>query len=126
MGYTTQHSGMLIGLGAGSISDAGNAYAQNQKTLQEYYEAVERGELPVFRGWMLDEVGERFKKYILDIICMGYVKPTPMDMAYVSAMNGKYLLQLVMDGFVEMKNGCIEATMLGNHFLRIIALRIYG
>lgn len=36
MGYTTQHSGMLIGLGVSAISDTGNAYAQNEKTLHQY------------------------------------------------------------------------------------------
>lgn len=121
MGYTTQNSGMLIGLGVSSISDAGNAYAQNHKTLQEYYEAVGRHELPVFRGCMLNEEDVRFKKYVLDITCKGLVMPTPADMSLVSAMNGNYLLQLVMDGLIEMKDGAIEVTMKGNHFLRNIA-----
>ncbi|WP_431209558.1 radical SAM protein [Puia sp. P3] len=33
MGYTTQNSGMLIGLGMSAISDTGTAFAQNDKTL---------------------------------------------------------------------------------------------
>ena len=121
MGYTTQNSGMLIGLGVSSISDAGNAYAQNFKTLQEYYEAVGAGELPVFRGCMLCGEDERFKQYVLDATCKGFVKPAPSDMRLVSAMNGNYLLQLLMDGLIEMKDGAIEVTQLGNHFLRNIA-----
>jgi oxygen-independent coproporphyrinogen-3 oxidase len=121
MGYTTQNSGMLIGLGVSSISDAGNAYAQNHKTLQEYYEAVGHGVLPVFRGCMLTEEDVRFKKYVLDTTCKGYVKPTPADMSLVSAMNGNYLLQLIMDGLIEMKDGAVEVTLKGNHFLRNVA-----
>jgi oxygen-independent coproporphyrinogen-3 oxidase len=121
MGYTTQNSGMLIGLGVSSISDAGNAYAQNHKTLQEYYETVGQGVLPVFRGCMLSEEDVRFKKYVLDITCKGYVKPTAADMSLISTMNGNYLLQLIMDGLVEMKSGAIEVTENGNHFLRNVA-----
>ncbi len=121
MGYTTQNSGMLIGLGVSSISDAGNAYAQNHKTLQEYYEAVGNGRLPVFRGCMLSGEDVRFKSYVLNITCKGYVKPTSEDMLLVSAMNGNYLLQLVMDGLIEIKNGAIEITLKGNHFIRNIA-----
>ena len=121
MGYTTQNSGMLIGLGVSSISDAGDAYAQNHKALQEYYDSVEMGELPVFRGCMLTDEDVRFKKYVLDTTCKGYVKPSAPDMRLVSAMNGNYLLQLLMDGLIEIKDGAFEVTLLGNHFLRNIA-----
>lgn len=121
MGYTTQNSGIMIGLGVSSISDAGIAYAQNHKALHDYYHAVGEGILPVFRGCMLTDEDARFKKYVLDITCKGFVQPTPGDMQLVSAMNGHYLLQLVMDGLVEMKNGGVEVTDKGNHFLRNVA-----
>jgi oxygen-independent coproporphyrinogen III oxidase len=121
MGYTTQNSGMLIGLGVSSISDAGNAYAQNHKTLQEYYESVGKGELPVFRGCMLNEEDVRFKKYVLDVTCKGFVRPDPADWSLVKAMNGEYLKQLETDGLIELRNDSLEVTFLGNHFLRNIA-----
>jgi oxygen-independent coproporphyrinogen III oxidase len=121
MGYTTQNSGMLIGLGVSSISDAGNAYAQNHKTIREYYDSIERGELPVFRGCMLTEEDVRFKNYVLNATCKGYVKPSALDMRLVSAMNGNYLIQLIIDGLLEIKDGALEITSLGNHFLRNIA-----
>ncbi|MCU0404218.1 MAG: oxygen-independent coproporphyrinogen III oxidase [Chitinophagaceae bacterium] len=121
MGYTTRESGMLIGLGVSSISDAGNAYAQNYKALHEYYDALEHQLLPVFRGCMLNEEDERFKKYILDITCKGITVPTASDMRFISAMNGNYLLQLLMDGLIEIDHGTIKVTPSGNHFLRNIA-----
>jgi len=121
MGYTTQNSGMLIGLGVSSISDAGNAFAQNHKTLSEYYESVGKGELPVFRGCMLDEEDVRFKKYVLDVTCKGFVKPEPADLDLVKQLNGNYLHQLEIDGLIELHNDSVEVTFLGNHFLRNIA-----
>ncbi|WP_225975452.1 radical SAM protein [Panacibacter ginsenosidivorans] len=41
MGYTTQHTSVLLGLGVSAISDAGTAFAQNDKTLSGYYTALE-------------------------------------------------------------------------------------
>src|SRR6478735_10261185 len=43
MGYTTQNSGLLLGLGVSSISDTGNAFAQNQKALHDYYTSINEG-----------------------------------------------------------------------------------
>ena len=42
MGYTTQRTSFLLGLGVSSISDVGVAFAQNRKSLHEYYEAIEK------------------------------------------------------------------------------------
>jgi oxygen-independent coproporphyrinogen-3 oxidase len=71
MGYTTQHSGLLLGLGVSSISDAGYAFAQNFKTLHDYYDAINAGELAICKGYHLNSTDLSFRKYILDIACMG-------------------------------------------------------
>ncbi len=54
-GYTTHAEAELIGFGATSISMLYDAYAQNAKTLREYYEPIDRGELPTARGVKLNE-----------------------------------------------------------------------
>ena len=71
MGYTTQHTSMIIGLGVSSISDAGIAFAQNEKTLHNYTAAINTNELAVFRGYFLTEEDVAFRNYILDISCRG-------------------------------------------------------
>jgi oxygen-independent coproporphyrinogen-3 oxidase len=71
MGYTTQSTGMLLGLGVSSISDTGNAFAQNEKTLHDYYASVDSGELAIKKGYQLSEEDVAFKKYILAITCQG-------------------------------------------------------
>jgi len=121
MGYTTQATGMLIGLGVSSISDAGNAYAQNHKTLSEYYQAIEKGVLPVFRGVLLTKEDVRFKAYLLDITCKGFVKPRNDDWALVQSLQAEKLRQLEADGLIVLKNDGLEVTRTGNHFLRNIA-----
>ncbi|MES1219714.1 MAG: oxygen-independent coproporphyrinogen III oxidase, partial [Bacteroidota bacterium] len=54
MGYTTQNTGLLLGLGVSAITDTVDAYAQNEKTLHNYYEHIETGRLSVLRGFFLN------------------------------------------------------------------------
>ena len=49
-GYSTHADCDLIAMGITSISKVGNTYSQNVKTLDEYYEQIDAGRLPVFRG----------------------------------------------------------------------------
>jgi oxygen-independent coproporphyrinogen-3 oxidase len=57
MGYTTKNAGVLIGLGVSAISDMGNAFAQNEKTLHDYYAALNSGTLPNQKGLHLKRRG---------------------------------------------------------------------
>jgi oxygen-independent coproporphyrinogen-3 oxidase len=49
-GYSTHADCDLIGLGSTSIGQVGDCYAQNQKSLEDYYARVDAGQLAVFRG----------------------------------------------------------------------------
>ena len=74
MGYTTQFTRLQSGLGVSAISDTGTAYAQNSKSLHDYYEHIDNGELAVEKGCFLNQEDETFKKYILNISCNGETK----------------------------------------------------
>jgi oxygen-independent coproporphyrinogen-3 oxidase len=54
-GYTTKGGADLIGIGVTSIGDGVDYYAQNFKTLAEYEEAIDAGNLPVFKGYKLND-----------------------------------------------------------------------
>ncbi|MEW8156133.1 MAG: oxygen-independent coproporphyrinogen III oxidase, partial [Candidatus Thiodiazotropha endolucinida] len=49
-GYSTHADCDLIGLGATSIGMVGPSYAQNMRSLDEYYQRIDSGRLAVFRG----------------------------------------------------------------------------
>jgi oxygen-independent coproporphyrinogen-3 oxidase len=49
-GYSSSGDADIIGLGVSAIGKIGPIYSQNIKTLDEYYELLERGDLPVMRG----------------------------------------------------------------------------
>ncbi len=120
MGYTTQHTGLLLGLGVSSISDAGVAYAQNEKALHDYYAMVEKDELPVIRGFSLSEEDVVFKKYILDISCVGQTNFRAASLATLKTFSFPVLKELEEDGLITWNRSGLIVTNLGEHFIRNI------
>jgi oxygen-independent coproporphyrinogen III oxidase len=120
MGYTTQHTRLQLGLGVSAISDTGNAFAQNTKSLHEYYTFIKNRELPLAKGCFLNQEDEIFKKHILDIICNG---STYFGNQYIEQLE-KYsfpiLEQLQKDGLVIFSRRNLEVTELGKNFTRNI------
>ncbi|MDE3236703.1 MAG: oxygen-independent coproporphyrinogen III oxidase [Bacteroidota bacterium] len=120
MGYTTQRTGMLIGLGVSSISDAGIGFAQNHKTIHEYYEVVANGELPVTKGYFLNEEDSAFRRYILDVSCNGKTDFKEEHSELLRVYTFPELEKLEADGLVEWDSTGIDITPLGRHFIRNI------
>mgnify|MGYP006137300975 CR=1 FL=1 len=60
-GYSTQPDCDLIGLGVSAIGKVGATYSQNAKTMEEYCDALDHGQLPVNRGLALsrDDLARR-------------------------------------------------------------------
>ncbi|WP_198304460.1 oxygen-independent coproporphyrinogen III oxidase [Arcobacter vandammei] len=52
-GYTTKGGADLMGIGVTSIGNGVDYYAQNFKDLEEWEKAIDKGELPVFKGYKL-------------------------------------------------------------------------
>lgn len=69
MGYTASKTQLMIGLGMSSISDSWYSFAQNAKTVEEYTEIVNKGNLPIFRGHLLSDEDLVIRKHILNIMC---------------------------------------------------------
>ncbi|RYY87096.1 MAG: coproporphyrinogen dehydrogenase, partial [Chitinophagaceae bacterium] len=118
MGYTTQDTGLLLGLGVSSISDAGTAFAQNAKTLNEYYHHINEGTLAVSKGYFLTEEDAVFRSYILDASCRGRVSFRPEDLALLRLYSFPVLEGLASDGLVEWNEAGMTITPLGRHFIR--------
>ncbi len=69
MGYTPSKTQLMVGLGMSSISDSWYGFAQNVKTTKEYQRLVADGEIPVFRGHILNKEDLIVRKHILNIMC---------------------------------------------------------
>ncbi|MFT3750851.1 MAG: oxygen-independent coproporphyrinogen III oxidase [Agriterribacter sp.] len=120
MGYTVQDTGMLLGLGVSSISDTGNAFAQNEKTLHDYYTNINNGRLAVNRGYFLDEEDLVFRKYIKNISCNGYTRFRSEDLPLLREICFPLLEQPAKDGLVVYNDEALQLTQKGNYFIRNI------
>jgi oxygen-independent coproporphyrinogen-3 oxidase len=118
MGYTTQNSGLLLGLGVSSISDVGNAFAQNEKNLADYYHSINKEEIAVNRGYFLTEEDIAFRKYILDIACKGSTLFHKTDLPLLKKYTFPKLNQLAGDGLVEYDEQQLQLTPEGHYFIR--------
>lgn len=118
MGYTTQNSGLLLGLGVSAISDTGNGFAQNTKTLHDYYSYVNAGKLAIQKGYFLNAQDVSFRKYIMDISCKGETQFQKDDLQILQAQVFPKLPEMEKDGLVEWNDSMIKLTAQGHYFIR--------
>ncbi|MEY8848850.1 oxygen-independent coproporphyrinogen III oxidase [Psychroserpens sp. XS_ASV72] len=69
MGYTTNTTQLMVGLGMSAISDSWYGFSQNVKTVKAYENLVNSGEIPVLRGHILTEEDIVIRQHILNIMC---------------------------------------------------------
>jgi oxygen-independent coproporphyrinogen-3 oxidase len=120
MGYTTQKTNVLIGLGVSAISDTGNAFAQNDKTLHNYYQMLNENELAVVKGYFLSDADRVFRKYILDISCMGKTNFQPQYFHLLQQYTFPELEKLAADDLIEWNEQGLTITETGRNFIRNI------
>lgn len=53
-GYSTSHSNDLIGIGMSAISSGQHFFAQNQKTIEDYYQQLNANTLPIEKGLFIN------------------------------------------------------------------------
>ncbi len=68
-GYSTHADCDLVGIGSTSIGMVGPSYAQNMRTLDEYYERIDNGHLAVFQGVELTADDKIRRDVITRLIC---------------------------------------------------------
>lgn len=120
MGYTTQRSGLLLGLGVSSISDTGTAFAQNEKALHDYYMQINSGNLATKKGYILSAEDKIFQKYILDLSCKGSTSFNAKDLPLLETYTFPILTGLEQDQLIEWNRSGMKITSKGENFIRNI------
>ncbi len=125
MGYTHQYSRLMISLGVSSISDTWTGFAQNVKKVEDYLKLVHAGEIPVFKGHMLNEEDLVLRQHILNIMCKGqtswYLAEEQGD-AFFQGLQRMRLLE--DDGLVEIGEYTLKVTAIGKRYLRNIGMTL--
>jgi len=118
MGYTDQHTHILLGLGVSSISDCGTAFAQNVKTVEEYKQLVNDNQLAVQKGHLLDKEDLHIRKHILNLMCQNSTCFTED----ISAEITERLRPMINDRLVAIRNKEVKILPLGKSFLRNVCM----
>lgn len=119
MGYTTQVTNLMIGLGMSSISDSWFGFAQNEKSVEDYQERVNKNEIPVFRGHILTDLDVEIRGYILDLMCHFETKfQSNSQFKTIHEIIKTRLAGMVQDGLVIIDGNTVSVTKQGIPFVR--------
>ncbi|WP_026087529.1 oxygen-independent coproporphyrinogen III oxidase [Chlorogloeopsis fritschii PCC 9212] len=127
-GYTTWAQAELFGFGATSVSMLEEAYAQNHKRLNDYYEAIDAGSLPIGKGINLtwDDILRR--DAIMRIMSHAKLHKQEIEKKYHICFDEYFskelegLKRLEADGLVSLSKDEIAITDIGRLLVRNIAI----
>lgn len=121
MGYTPFASKLLIGLGVSAIGDSWTGFAQNEKTLEAYYDKLNSGQLPIIKGHLLTSEDLFLRKQILNLMCDFQTSWDETELLkFGLSTNYDLLDQLAKEGFIELSKDGVVVLPQGHELLRII------
>jgi oxygen-independent coproporphyrinogen-3 oxidase len=127
-GYSTHAESEMIACGVSAISSVGMCYSQNAKTLEDYYDRLDQGELPIVRGYQLtmDDVLRRF--IIQRLMCNFELSIRSLEQAYPIKFDTYFELELEQlgelqqMGLLAIDSEWIEVTLKGRLLIRTICM----
>ena len=128
-GYST-HAGLdLVGLGLSAISHVGRVFAQNAKTLHEYYTALDAGRLAIVGGLVQSDDDRLRADAINRLMCYGEIdyvglgRSHHVDFEQYFASELRRLEPLATDGLVALEPGRLRVLPPGRYLLRNLAMQ---
>ena len=127
-GYSTQPDCDLVALGVSSIGRVGATFSQNVKTLDEYYDLLNQGRLPVARGMALTRDDLVRRTVIMALMCQGSVLYESVELSHLLDFKSYFANELGIlanmqdQGLVIMDDLGIHVTELGWFFVRGVAM----
>jgi len=127
-GYSTHAECDLVAMGVTSIGMVGNTYSQNVKTTEEYYQLIEAGRLPVYRGIELDDDDVLRREVITRLICQfeldmaAIAKQFNIDFAEYFALEMEEIRQIESDGLLAIDGDMIRVLPAGRLLIRNVCM----
>lgn len=127
-GYSTHAECDMLAFGVSAIGRVGGAYTQNEKDLLPYYAAIDRGDLPVMRGWMLTQ--EDLVRYaiIQSLMCHFELSLEAIEQGFNLDFRRSFateleeLRRLEQAGLVRFEDDFIVVTDAGRLLVRAVAM----
>ncbi|MDO5624273.1 MAG: oxygen-independent coproporphyrinogen III oxidase [Pseudomonadota bacterium] len=127
-GYSTQPDCDLIGLGVSAIGKVGATYSQNAKTLDEYQDMLDHGQLPVVRGLAVTRDDLARRAVIMALMCQGEVLFESIELAHLIDFGEYFAAELQTlhgmqaQGLVTVSDSGVRVTDTGWFFVRGVAM----
>ena len=127
-GYSTRAGADIYAFGMSSTSQIPDAYWQNEKDLLKYYAALDAGQVPVVRGYLVTDEDKLRRDTIMRVMCDLSLSYEAMSQRLgvdfkshfereIDALSG-----FEADGLVRRSSGGLEVTDTGRLFIRNIAM----
>jgi oxygen-independent coproporphyrinogen-3 oxidase len=128
-GYSTHGGADIYAFGMSAISQTDDLYWQNQKELPNYYAALDTGELPLHRGYVMTGEDKVRRSTIMRLMCdlgLDYAamsKLLELDFKEHFAPEIESLDDMEADGLLVKTPHGLVVTDLGRLLIRNIAMR---
>lgn len=130
-GYCTRRTtGQVYAFGVTGISQLAASYSQNTKEVQTYISQIEKGELPVLKGYTLTSEEQITRTVISSLMCNNYVRwqeiaasfrTTPERVKATLHYDEKKLHEMEEDGLIERDEEEIRVRPEATPFVRNVA-----
>lgn len=131
MGYTVKMGSDMVGVGVSAIGDVRGSFAQNVKKLSTYYQAVDRGALPIERGYVLDRDDKIRRAVITPLMCNFHLDTQEIERRHGIEFGRYFAAELeelsaaggpVEHGFLEIHRDRIDVVGHGRLFVRNVCM----
>ena len=127
-GYSAQPDCDVISLGVSAIGRVGATYSQNAKTLDEYYDHLDQGCLPVVRGLALSRDDLVRRSVIMALMCQERLEFESVELAHLIDFKAYFaaelpaLRRMQQEGLVELNDTSLQLTLVGKYFVHSVAM----
>ena len=127
-GYSTHADADLISIGVSAISKFGPTYAQNVRILDDYYDRLDNGQLPVMRGIVLSPDDLLRRAIIGSLMCHFELSIESIEIAHLIDFKDYFrsemerLREMEADGLLSIESQWINVLPRGRLLVRAIAM----
>lgn len=127
-GYSTHADCDLVAIGISAIGKIGQTYSQNFRDEKEYYDALDRNELPIMRGLELDADDLVRREIIQALMCHFEISKPAFNAEFKIDFDSYFspelseMLEYEREGMVKLQPDWITVTPKGRMLIRNICM----
>jgi oxygen-independent coproporphyrinogen-3 oxidase len=127
-GYSTHADCDIVAMGITAISQIGDNYCQNVRTIEDYEACLIQDQIPVYRGIELEADDILRREIISKLMCHFRLDITAIEAKWGITFRNYFdlsmpaLSQMADDGLLQMSRELIEVTPAGRLLVRVICM----